>query len=155
MVTLVWNIVLAVVWAALAGGFTGLNLAVGFAVGWIALGFTWGFRGRYFRKAPRLARFVLYYAWEMLAANVRVAFDVATPRHRSRPAIVEIPLEARTDLEIMLLANLINLTPGTLALDLSDDGRTLYVHGMFVDDVERFRADIKNGLERRLLEVLR
>lgn len=155
MVTLVWNLVLAVVWAALAGGFSGLNLALGFAVGWIALGFTWGFHNSYFRKAPRLVLFAVYYTWAMLVANVRVAVDVATPRHRSRPAIVDIPLDARSDLEIMLLANLINLTPGTLALDLSDDGRTLYVHGMFVKDAGRFRADIKDGLERRLLELLR
>ncbi len=29
------------------------------------------------------------------------------------------------------------------------------VHAMFVDDVESFRADIKNGFERRLLELMR
>lgn len=155
MVTLVWNIVLAAVWAALAGGFTGANLAVGFVVGWAVLGFTWGFRRSYFRKAPLLARFLGFYLWELLLANVRVAFDVATPRHRSRPAVLEVPLEAKTDLEIMLLTNLITLTPGTLALDLADDRRTLLVHAMFVEDPARFTASIKDGLERRLLEVLR
>ncbi len=37
------------------------------------------------------------------------------------------PLDARTNAEIALLANLISLTPGTLSLDVTDDGKTLYV----------------------------
>jgi len=53
------------------------------------------------------------------------------------------------------LANLLTLTPGTLSLDVSDDGRVLYIHAMFIDDPESFRRRIKDGLERRLLEVLR
>jgi multicomponent Na+:H+ antiporter subunit E len=50
---------------------------------------------------------------------------------------------------------MISLTPGTLSVDLSEDRKTLFVHVMFLDDVERARADIKNGLERRILEVMR
>jgi multicomponent Na+:H+ antiporter subunit E len=72
-----------------------------------------------------------------------------------RPAIIAIPLDARTDVEITLLSNLIALTPGSLGLDVSDDRSVLYVHGMFVDDPEAFCREIKDGLERRLLELLR
>jgi multicomponent Na+:H+ antiporter subunit E len=86
---------------------------------------------------------------------VRVAYDVITPSYYMRPAVVAIPLDARTDAEITLLANLISLTPGTLSLDLSADRRTLYVHGMFVRDRETFVRSIKHGLERRLLGVMR
>ena len=58
-------------------------------------------------------------------------------------------------MEILLVANLISLTPGTLSVDLSDDRRTLYVHVMFLDDPERFRQSITAGLEQRILEVTR
>ena len=75
--------------------------------------------------------------------------------HRSRPGIIAVPIEARTDLEITTLANLVSLTPGTLSLDVSGDRRTLYVHAMFVDDPESIHRDIKNGMERRVLEALR
>ena len=54
-----------------------------------------------------------------------------------------------------MLANVITLTPGTLSLDVSEDRRTLYVHGMFVDDPEAFRREIKDGFERRIEELLR
>jgi multicomponent Na+:H+ antiporter subunit E len=47
------------------------------------------------------------------------------------------------------------LTPGTLSLDLSEDRRVLYIHVMFLDDIEKTRHQIKQGLERRVLEVMR
>jgi multicomponent Na+:H+ antiporter subunit E len=73
------------------------------------------------------------------------------------PGVVAIPLDARTDLEITLLANLITLTPGSVSLDLSEDKRVLYVHAIYIDggDVEAYRRSIKEGLERRVLELLR
>jgi len=73
------------------------------------------------------------------------------------PGVVAIPLDARTDVEIALLANLITLTPGSVTLDLSEDRRVLYVHAMYIDggDVEAYRRAIKEGLERRVLELLR
>ena len=55
----------------------------------------------------------------------------------------------------MLLANLVSLTPGTLSLEVSEDRRVLYIHAMFVDDRDALRRQIKDGFERRLLEVMR
>jgi multicomponent Na+:H+ antiporter subunit E len=74
-----------------------------------------------------------------------------------RPGVVAIPLDVQTDAEITLLANLITLTPGTLSLDVSTDRRVLYIHVMYIDndDVEAVRRKIKEGFERRVLEVLR
>ena len=73
------------------------------------------------------------------------------------PGVVAIPLDARTDAEITLLANLITLTPGSVSLDLSEDRRVLYVHAMYIDggDVEAYVRSVKEGLERRVLELLR
>lgn len=73
------------------------------------------------------------------------------------PGVVAIPLDARTDAEIALLANLITLTPGSVTLDLSEDRRVLYVHAMYIDggDVEAYVRSVKEGLERRVLELLR
>jgi multicomponent Na+:H+ antiporter subunit E len=73
------------------------------------------------------------------------------------PGVVAIPLDARTDAEITLLANLITLTPGSVTLDISEDRCLLYVHAMYIDggDVEAYRRSVKEGLERRVLELLR
>jgi multicomponent Na+:H+ antiporter subunit E len=153
----VWNVFLAVCWACAAGEVALPNLLVGFVLGYFALGLAGSTAGQssYHRKAGQVLRFAAFYLWELVLSNLRVAHDVLTPTFYMRPGVVAVPLEARTDVEITLLANLITLTPGSLSLALSEDRQTLYVHSMFIDDVERVRERIKTGLERRVLELLR
>ncbi len=157
MTPFVINLALAVGWAALFSAFTLPSLATGFAVGYAIL---WVLSpifadSRYCQKLFSLARLAIYFLRELLVSSLQVAWDVITPTHRSRPGIIAVPIEARTDLEITILANLVSLTPGTLSLDLSSDHKALYVHAMFVDDPESIRRDIKTGMEHRVLEALR
>jgi multicomponent Na+:H+ antiporter subunit E len=72
-----------------------------------------------------------------------------------RPAVLGIPLDLEGDLEITFFANIITLTPGTLSLDVSSDRKTLYIHAMYIDDVQQFKQNLKNRLERRIMELLR
>ena len=109
----------------------------------------------YFTRGPKVIAFIFFFLYELVKANLEVAYDVITPRFFMKPGIIKIPLTAKSDLEITMLANLITLTPGTLSLDVSDDKKVLYVHAMYVKDKEEFIAGIKNGFERRLLEILR
>lgn len=154
---MLWNVVLALVWIAATGTFTPANFVVGFGLGLMILYFTRRAVGSpgYIIKVQRFVVLVLFFARELIIANLRVAYEVLTLRHTMRPGVVAVPLDARTDAEITLLCNLITLTPGTLSLDVSADRRVLYVHAMYVDDIGEFRKSIKDGFERRLLEVLR
>ena len=109
----------------------------------------------YFRKLPAAVGFVVFLVYELILANARVAYDVITPGPNRDPAVIAVPLEVTTDAEITLLANVITLTPGTMSLDVSADRKTLYVHAMFADDPDAFRREIKEGFERRVLELMR
>jgi len=153
-----WNLLLALAWTVSTGQFTVANLLAGFVLGYFILWFAQRALGPsvYFAKMPQVSRFALFYLWQLILANLRVAHDVLTPQHYMRPGVIAVPLDAQTDAEITLLANLITLTPGSLSLDLSADRRVLYVHVMYIDndDVEQARRQIKEGLERRVLEVL-
>lgn len=108
---------------------------------------------RILRKTLQLLVFMLFYMKEVLLANVRIALDILTPRHRMKPGMIAVPLETLTDLQLLLLANLVSMTPGTLSLDVSDDRKMLYIHAMYVDDPEQLRREIKEGFEKRILEV--
>lgn len=149
------NSFLAVAWASLNGDLTIANLLGGFLIGYLMLAVAGKAVGSesYVKKVILVLRFFLFFLWELLVANLRVAWEVLTPGHRMTPAIVGIPLDVKSDIEILILANVITLTPGTLSLDVSVDKTVLYVHGMYVKDVEAFRADIKQGFERRILEI--
>jgi multicomponent Na+:H+ antiporter subunit E len=151
------NLLLALVWTAMTGHFDVANLALGFAFAYVVLFLLQRVIGRspYFGKSVLLLRFAAFYAAEVVRANVRVAVDVVTPEARRQPGVVAVPLDARTDTEITLLANLITMTPGSLTLDVSDDRSVIYVHSMFVEDPEAFAQSIKEDFERRVLELLR
>lgn len=153
----VFNSFLALVWVALTGVFTPGNFGIGFILGFIMLLLAQGVFGQsgYALSVYKALVFTLYFLFELLKANIRVAMDIVTAKHYMKPGIIRIPLEAKTDLEISLLANIISLTPGSLCVDVSDDKRVMYVHAMYVDDADAFRREIKEGFERRLLEVLR
>jgi len=131
------------------GVFNGLFFSI-----WLS---TWFFYRRYFFKLPKLIEFIGFVVKELFVSSFRVAYDVLTPTSHLNPAIVAIPLDAKSDREIVTLAVLITLTPGTLSLRVSDDRRTLYVHEMYVEngDVEEVRRKIKDGYERRVLLLSR
>ncbi|MDR7417864.1 MAG: Na+/H+ antiporter subunit E [Armatimonadota bacterium] len=152
---LLTNVLLALAWAALTGHFSLLNLALGFGLGYALLYVATraGAGTGYFAQVWQVVGFVAFFLWELLLANLRVAYHILAPLERMRPGIVAIPLDLRTDAEITALANLITLTPGTLSLDVSTDRRVLYVHALRIEDAESFRRDIKAGFERRVREV--
>ncbi|BCA95789.1 sodium:proton antiporter [Legionella antarctica] len=101
-----------------------------------------------------IIKFMLIFIWQVLIANLRVAHDVITPRYRANPGVIAIPLDCKTDIEITLLAIIISLTPGTLALDVSTDKKKLYIHAMFITDKDKLIAEIKNHFEKPIMRIL-
>ena len=151
------NVMLTLIWIALTGTFTYINFFIGFLISYFIL---WVLSRnsedkRYFTIAFKIVGFFFFFLYEMLKANWQVAYEVMTSNLHMKPGIVKIELEAKTDLEITLLSNLISLTPGTLVLDVSDDRKVMYVHGMYLEDKEKFIDSIKTGLERPLLNIMR
>ena len=155
------SMLLALAWAALQGEITLVNLVVGYIVGCLILallnrgGVISGTSHHVIKPSTLVSRTVralslaAFFAWELLLANFRVAADVLRG-HRIEPAVVAIPLDVTTDGEILLLSMLINITPGSVTIDLSDDRRTLYVHVMHIKTAEQTRREIKDGFERRV-----
>ncbi len=141
----------------MTGDFSLSNVVVGFSIGFLILVFTRRIVGSpdYLIKVRRVIGLILFFIRELILSNLRVAYDVLTPRHYMRPGVIAIPLDAQTDVEITLLSNMVTLTPGTLSLDISTDRKTLYLHAMYIDDIDTVRRQIKDGFERRILEVLR
>jgi multicomponent Na+:H+ antiporter subunit E len=101
-------------------------------------------------RIAHAASLAAFFAWALIVANLRVALDVLRPHTSIRPAIVAIPLDVTSDAEILLLAMLINITPGSVTIDLASDRRTLYVHVMHMTSAEASRDEIKTGFEQRV-----
>ncbi|MFD1694881.1 Na+/H+ antiporter subunit E [Roseibium aestuarii] len=151
------NILMALAWALVTGSFSEINLAFGFLLSTFALYLIREQVGtaQYFKKAGQALSLMLLFVYELVLSAWRVALIVIRPKMNLNPGFIAYPLTVDRDFEITMLANLITLTPGTLSVDVSDDRKTLYVHCLDVPDPQETIDSIKNGFERKILEVFR
>jgi len=84
----------------------------------------------------------------VLKANFDVVYRALHPAMPIKPGIVKIKTDLKTESGITALANSITLTPGTLTVDLTDDG-FLYIHWINVksDDIEEATRFIARRFE--------
>lgn len=101
-----------------------------------------------FRKFPK----ALKYGWnlliEIIRANVGVMHFILTPRYEVEPQLVYIKTDLKNELERVVLANSITLTPGTITISMEED--LLCVHCLdktLADGLEH------SDFEKQLLEL--
>ncbi len=158
MTYFVINLLLALLWASLQD-FRPIDFLGGFILGygiiWMSREWLGWSARRYVLWVIRFVSFLIYYIGELVLSTYQVIIALFRNQSSLKPGIVAFDLTAQTDLEIVLLNNLLIFTPGTLGVDLSPDRRVLYIHIIDVPDPDAACQRIRDGLERRLLEVLR
>lgn len=92
---------------------------------------------------------------ELFISSFAVIVQIMRPKLTIRPGIFELKTELKSNWEITLLSCLICLTPGTLTLDVSRDGETLYIHAIDIEDAEQLADQIKGSFEKAIMEVTR
>jgi multicomponent Na+:H+ antiporter subunit E len=111
------------------------------------------------RNFGRFSYFVTHYIpvflWELLKANLDVAYRVIHPTLPINPGIVKIRTSLKSDTGLTFLANSITLTPGTMTVDIDRDRGILYIHWINVRhmDIERATQDIAGKFEPILHRV--
>lgn len=113
----------------------------------------------FWRDPPRLVRpatalhFVGVIAADVFTANWRVARQVIGPLCRLSPALVEVPLDLRDPFVVTLLASVVSLTPGTVAIDVDRQRWILLVHALDAPDPQALARTIKQRYELPLREI--
>jgi len=110
-----------------------------------------------FFQIKRFLYLLLYipiFIFYCILANFDVAYRVLHPKLPIRPGIVKVKTTLTTTIGRVALANSITLTPGTLTVELTDDGY-LYVHWINVTtvDIEQATKKIVRRFEPILKEV--
>jgi multicomponent K+:H+ antiporter subunit E len=109
------------------------------------------------RHPLRVIEYMVVVIYDVIVANLQVALIIVGPLSRLRPAIVRVPLDLRTDFAVVALASTVTLTPGTVSVEIEDDGagrRVLLVHALRCLDPDALARTIKQRYERRLKEIL-
>ena len=81
------------------------------------------------------ATYLIVFAYYVVKANLDVAYRVLHPSMPIRPGIVRAATKLRSVSARTALANSVTLTPGTLTVDIAEDG-TFYVHWINVLTLE-------------------
>ena len=147
-------IFLSLFWLALSGHYTGLLLSLGAASCiWVTL------------IARRMdvvdheghpvqnvsLRILPYYIWlgkEVILSSIAVARMILSSGARVNPEVIRLPVDGMSDMEKVIYANSITLTPGTLTIDV--DGDWLEVHTVRGDLLEPLKRGVMADRVRRI-----
>lgn len=92
--------------------------------------------------------YLIWLAKEVVIANIAVARCVWLGKKSISPRIIVVTANQKSDLGIVIYANSITLTPGTVSIDL--EGNNIVVHALN----EESAADLLTGeMDRRVCRV--
>ncbi|MCW5725276.1 MAG: Na+/H+ antiporter subunit E [Maricaulaceae bacterium] len=140
------GVVLAILWITLSG-YLDKPLLLWLGAGSVAFAVFLTVRMRILDRETvpyaRLPRLLFYYVWlggQIFAANVAVLRAMLRPSIDITPRLTRVPAGQRTELGRTVFANSITLTPGTVTVEVEEDG--FLVHGLNEDFIapEGFRV---------------
>lgn len=98
---------------------------------------------------PRLLLYIPWLAWAVFRANLDVARRILRPGLPISPRMVKVKASQKTHLGMVAYANSITLTPGTVSVDLREDGE-ITVHALTREAAE----DLQTGdMDRRVVRL--
>jgi multicomponent Na+:H+ antiporter subunit E len=100
-----------------------------------------------------LARLILLVAWYLVVSSAQLAWLAVKPAPPPLSAVLRVQVAIKSDLVLALAVNIVNLTPGTIVLEIDQVRRMMYVHVIDVGSeraVNRFYRQIRQ-IERLLI----
>lgn len=149
------NFLLAFLWAAMNDTLSLPTLIMGYLMGMLTIYIIRNFLpgSFYMVRIFRIFKLIFVFIHELILANLNVMRLVLKPRVNVHPGFYAYPCDLEEDWEVVLLASLITLTPGTVVVAISDDYSKLYIHGVDLTDANEEIRNIKNSFESVIKEV--
>ncbi|MDW8063642.1 MAG: Na+/H+ antiporter subunit E [Candidatus Caldarchaeum sp.] len=106
------------------------------------------------RRIPALMVYILYFSKEALLATFDLIYRCLHPKLPIYPGIVAVDILGIGDLHAAVVSNTLNLTPGTLAIDVDMKRKIIYVHTINAKDLELTKKRIKT-VEKYVARVVK
>ena len=99
------NILLTFGWMLLNSHYASKDFVIGFTVGFLTLSLTQPFQDKpnYGKRFLSLIKLLSTFFYQLIIGSLQVVWDFITPTHLSEPKIIHIPLDIKSDFQIMLL----------------------------------------------------
>lgn len=133
------------------------TITTGFVVGaFIVFMMRRFFGGRfYLHRFLSIIKLIIIFISEMSKSTVTVLKHIISPKINVEPGIFKYKTNLRGDWEVTTLALLLTLTPGSVVMEVNEEGDMFYVHAM---DINRYQGDLERSLgvfEKAIMEVTR
>ena len=103
---------------------------------------------RWIIKTYHFILFMGFYLVKLIVANLVIAYDILTPKMGFNPGMIEVDLKPSSNFGMLMLSNLVSMTPGTLSTELDLEGRKLHVHVLYLDREETIVKEIRQIMKR-------
>lgn len=99
----------------------------------------------YLRRVLKIFKLILLFIQELLMSSMEVLKQVLDPQLNITPGIFTYETRLEGDLQVTALALLLTLTPGSVVMEVSEDGKTFYIHAM---DIVKSKETVLRSIGR-------
>lgn len=107
----------------------------------------------YLGRVLKIAKLILLFIQELLLSSFSVLKQVLDPQLKISPGIFTYETKLRGDYQITVLALLLTLTPGSVVMEVSEDGSVFYIHAMDIEESKETVLRSIGKFEKAILEV--
>ena len=142
---LVTFVVMYLFWILLSGIFDALHLGAGLICSAIVALISHDLfvkeGGLSFDKFRRLLIYIPWELWQIVLANLDVAYRVLHPKMPIDPGVIEFETTLRSDFALVTMANSITLTPGTITIIVEPEKGKFWVHAVAKSPADALLVD--------------
>lgn len=149
------NLLVSIIWLLVTNSYTLNNFVLGFLLGLVLVYLLHRVMpGRFYLiRVYRIIMLIVTFLTELIKANFDVLKIILKPRIENKPGFFVYETDLEYDWQLVLLSNLITLTPGTVVLGISDDRKKIYIHSIDFSTKEEEVESIKSSLEKVVRKV--
>jgi multicomponent Na+:H+ antiporter subunit E len=133
------------------------DFMAGFLVGVVILYAMHRFFGTkfYLQRLFKIVQLGLLFISELIRSSYFVLKLILTPKLTITPGIFKYKTKLNGDWEITALALLLTLTPGSVVMEVSEDGNEFYIHAMDLEETKEALIRSLGKFEKAIMEVSR
>jgi len=151
------NLLIALVWMLLHESWNFMNFGMGYVIGFfIILSMRRFFPAPFYgRKIRYILQLIGLFTAELLKSSIVVIRQVTRPKLNIQPGIFRSDTILKSDMEITLLSALLNLTPGSIVMEIDPKAGVLFIHAMDITEFCNGITRTQRKYEKAIMEVLR
>lgn len=109
----------------------------------------------YLQRFVSIIKLIIIFISEIFHSSIVVIKHILSPKINIEPGIFKYKTILQGDWEVTTLALLLTLTPGSVVMEVNENGNEFYIHAM---DIKRYKGDLERSLkvfEKAIMEVTR